>query len=139
MKKTNFKLNDDICKAFNLEWYQVWIFDKWLYLPTPEEVQKMLADTNTEHAQYRRELYDCDDFSVALLAAQRVWTVKNGYDTPWAFYRVAGNISRGRQVSHHWNMVSTSSGLYFCESMSGVDRFWKFESTEQDQIIMAHQ
>ncbi len=138
MKKNNFQLNEEICKAFNLEWYHVWIFDRVLYLPTPEEIQKMLAETNTEHEQYRRELYDCDDFSAALLSAQKVWTAKNGFDLPWAFYRVSGIKSRGRIIPHHWNMASTPNGIYFCESMSGVDRFWKFEGTDRDQIIMAH-
>jgi len=138
MKKSNFQLNAEICKIFDLEWYQVWIFDTMLYLPTPEEVKKMLGETQTENEQYRRELYDCDDFSLALLAAQKLWIVRKGYDFPWAFYRVSGVRSRGMSINHHWNMVSTQDGIYFCESMSGVDRFWKFESTKKDQIIMAH-
>jgi hypothetical protein len=139
MKKTNFKLNEEICKAFDIEWYQVWVFDKLLYLPKPEEVKEMLAETNTEHAQYRRELYDCDDFSIALLAAQRTWAAKSGlYELPWAFFRVSGIRCRGMVIVHHWNMASTPNGIYFCESMSGVDRFWKFEGIDRDQIIMAH-
>ena len=138
MKESNFQQNAMICKTFDLEWYQVWIFDMMLILPTPEEVKRMLDETTTEHEQYKRELYDCDDFSVALLAAQKLWTSKNGYNLPWAFYRVSGIRSRGMAIKHHWNMVSTTNGIYFCESMSGVDRLWKFESIEQDQIIMAH-
>lgn len=137
MKKDLFTVNDEICEAFDLKWYQVWIFDRALYYPIIEEVQKMLADTNTEHDQYRRELYDCDDFSLALLAAQRTWAVKNGFTTPWAFFRVSGNMCRGMIVSHHWNMVLTQGGIWFCESMSGVDRLWKFEGTDRDQIIYA--
>ena len=128
MKKSYSQLNNEICQAFNLEWYQVWIFDWMLYLPTPDEIQKMLDETTTEYETYRRELYDCDDFSVALLSAQKIWTAKNGYDLPWAFYRVSGIRSRGMRIKHHWNMASTPNGIYFCESMSGVDRLWKFES-----------
>jgi len=138
MKKSNFQSNKEICETFNLEWYQVWIFDHMLYLPTPDEIKKMLEETNTEHRQYKREIYDCDDSSVALLSAQKIWTSDNGFDLPWAFYRVSGVKSRGMAIKHHWNMASTPDGIYFCESMSGVDRLWKFESIDKDQIIMAH-
>jgi hypothetical protein len=138
MKKTNFKLNDEICKAFNLEWYQVWVTSPVLLDPPVEEVQRMLDETNVENEGYRRVLYDCDGFSVSLLAAQRLWVAKNNYDLPWSFFRVLGNRCRGMDISHSWNMVSTQSGIYFCESMSGNDRIWKFEGVDRDQIYMAH-
>jgi len=138
VKKTNFKLNDEICKAFNLEWYQVWITSPVVLYPPIEDVQRMLKETNVEIEQCRGTVYDCDAFSVALLSAQRLWVAKNNYDLPWSFFRVLGNRCRGMIINHSWNMVRSQAGIYFCESMSGVDRQWKFEGTDRDQIIMAH-
>ncbi len=138
MKSSNFQLNTKICEAFDLEWYQVWITSRVLLDPPVEEVQRMLEETEIENEQYRRSLYDCDGFSVGLLHAQRLWVAKNDYDIPWSFFRVLGNRCRGRILEHSWNMVSTQSGIYFCESMSGKDRLWKFESLKKDQIILAH-
>ena len=54
MKKNKFELNEEICEIFNLEWYQVWLFSNIFYLPTVEEVKKMLEETHAENAQYRR-------------------------------------------------------------------------------------
>ncbi len=138
MKKSNFQLNSEICKAFDLEWYQVWITSRILYDPTVEEVRRMLEATDPEDNPARRAVYDCDAFSSHLLADQKLWVAENNFNIPWSFFRVIGIRCRGVIMNHSWNMVSTQSGIYFCESMNYVDRLWKFESLDKDQIIMAH-
>jgi len=138
MKISNFKQNEDICGIFQLEWYCVWVFEKTLYLPTLDELKRMMEETHSEDRQYIPHLYDCDKSSLALLAAQQLWVVDNKFQVPWAFYRVWGTRCRGRIINHHWNMAYTQDGIYFCESMDYVDRIWKFEDLDRDKIEFAH-
>ena len=139
MRISNFELNEKVCEAFGLKWYQCWVLDTTLWIPSVDEVKQMMKDAHGEDEQYYAQIYDCDDFSLALLLDCRKWVAarQDKYKFPWAMLRVSGNMARGMFMNHSWNLVLTQDGFYHCESMSGADRLWK-HNPEENKIIFAH-
>ena len=139
MKITNFELNKKVCEAFSLKWYQCWVLDTTLWCPTVEEVRQMMKDSMAENEQYYSQVYDCDDFSLALLSDCRKWVAArpNKFRFPWAMFRTSGNMCRSLIMNHSWNLILTQSGFWHCESMMGADRLWE-HNPEENKIIFAH-
>lgn len=136
---TNFQLNDKVCKEFDLKWYQCWILATKLWIPEVDEVRQMQNESLAENEQYYTEIYDCDKFSLQLLADCHKWVAarQDKYNAQWAFMRVSGNMCRSLIMNHSWNLVLTRDGFWHCESMMGADRLWK-HNPEENRIIFAH-
>lgn len=113
----------------NLSLYAHWkIGDREYYRPTYHHVEEFLQAEWTDKLTYLKEIFDCEDFEVVVLASCRVYVANLVYfgeidKKDMRAWTMAGIWGFHRRLGHHgWNIVWTS------------DRGWRQFEPQTDEI-----
>ena len=103
----------------------VWLTDRMYYLPTYEEVRKVVANQNTKKYKWKTNVLECEEFSLFLHSDLKKETSNNElYKYTWAFGEAIGlNFDNGEKGPHKLNICITDNNIYLIEPQTF--QIWK--------------
>ena len=110
----------------------LWIPDTFYWLPTLDDVEKLLQDTFMEKYRWVTQIFDCDTLSKVMSAfvAQeryRLMEEKNLSSKEifeWAFFECGGTRFHGQEMRHAINgCITSDSGIVLIDAR--IDKMWR--------------